>query len=331
MTHDKIAVLLGATSIADGPFQTIIADGTNVAAGTEVIEIAVNAASRVTGTLTGDGNNGAIATIIAGAINDFPATGNYTVIIYSDLTGTANAGVYSVNILDSSAPTSDTSDMVVEHIMTLNGVGFGNLVDANFVASADPIILDLGTPGISFNSLNSGVSFDINGDGVPDHVAWTASNDGILAYDLNGSGTIDNGTELFTPNFAGGNFASGIAALKSLDSNGDGVINSADANFGNLLVWQDLNHDGISDAGELSTLTNHGITAISLDATPTDATVDGQQLQAQGSFTYADGKTGTFVEVALDTTFGTAPDSRCAISNLTRAISYQHASRHGGQ
>ncbi len=217
--------------------------------------------------------------------------------------------MYSVNILDSSAPNSDTSDMVVEHIMTLNGVGFGNLVDANFVASADPIILDLGTPGISFSSLNNGVTFDINGDGTLDQVAWTASNDGILAYDVNGSGTIENGTEIFTPNFAGGNYASGLAALATLDSNGDGVIDSTDSAFGNLLVWQDNNHDGISDAGELSTLTDHGITAISLDATPTDATVDGQQLQVQGSFTYADGTTGSFVEVALDTTFGTAPDT----------------------
>ena len=33
VTHDKVAVLLGATSIADGTFQTITADGTNVAAG----------------------------------------------------------------------------------------------------------------------------------------------------------------------------------------------------------------------------------------------------------------------------------------------------------
>ena len=139
-------------------------------------------------------------------------------------------------------------------------------------SAADPIILDLGAPGISFSSVDNGVSFDINGDGVGDQVAWTANNDGILAYDVNGSGTIENGTEIFTPNFAGGNFASGLAALASLDSNADGVIDSADTAFGNLLVWQDNNHDGISDAGELSTLTDHGITAISLDAAPTDAT-----------------------------------------------------------
>ena len=111
-----------------------------------------------------------------------------------------------------------------------------------------------------------------------------------MAYDLNGSGKIENGTELFTPDFAGGNFSSGLAALRSLDSNNNGVIDSADTTFGNLLVWQDSNHNGISDAGELSTLADKGIVSISLDATPTDATADGQQLQAQGSFTYADGK-----------------------------------------
>ena len=181
----------------------------------------------------------------------------------------------------------------LSYIMTLNGVGYGNLGSANFAASADPIILDLGAPGISFASANNGVSFDINGDGIKDQVAWTSSNDGILAYDVNGSGTIENGTEIFTPNFAGGNYASGLAALASLDSNADGVINSADTNFGKLLVWQDNNHNGIADPGEVTSLADHGITAINLDATPTDGSIDGQQLQAQGSFSNADGTTGT--------------------------------------
>ena len=185
---------------------------------------------------------------------------------------------------------------------------------------ADPIVLDLGAPGISFSSLETGVSFDINGDGIRDRVAWTASSDGILAYDVNGSGTIDNGNEIFTPNFAGGNYANGLAALASLDSNGDGVINSADADFGKLLVWQDNNHNGVSDAGELSTLADEGITSIGLDATPTDATVDGQQLQVQGSFTYADGTTANYVEVALDTTFGTAPDTSVDATNNPKSV-----------
>jgi Ca2+-binding RTX toxin-like protein len=304
VANDKVAVTLGGTDIADGPFQEITATNTNVAAGVEVIEL--HYATGVSASLTDDSNGGAIETIIAAATNGI-ATGNYTFIVYSDTTGTANAGICTVNITDSTNPGS--SGMTVEHIMTLNGVGYGNLGDANFVATADPIILDLGTPGISFSSQSNGISFDINGDGVPDQVAWTASNDGILAYDLNGSGTIENGTELFTPNFAGGSHESGLAALSSLDSNGDGIIDGADANFGKLLVWQDNNHDGISDAGELSHLADLGITAINLDAAPVDGIIDGQQLQAQGSFSYADGTTGTFVEVALDTAFGATPDS----------------------
>ena len=69
---------------------------------------------------------------------------------------------------------------------------------------ADPIILDLGAPGISFTPLDDGVQFDINADGTLDQVAWTAGDDGILAYDLDLSGKIENGAEIFTPQFAGG-------------------------------------------------------------------------------------------------------------------------------
>ena len=186
-------------------------------------------------------------------------------------------------------------------LVDLSGTTVSNLTSLITTSHVDPIILDLGAPGISFSSVSNGVSFDINGDGVKDQIAWTTGNDGILAYDLNGSGTIENGTELFTPNFAGGHYASGLAALASLDSNGDGLINSADTNFGKLEVWQDTNHNGVADPGELTSLADDGITAINLNATPTDASIDGQQLQAQGSFSYANGTTGTFVEVDLST------------------------------
>ena len=86
------------------------------------------------------------------------------------------------------------------------------------------------------------------------------------------------------------------------------MVNGADANFSKLLVWQDSNHNGIADTGELSSLTDNGITAINLNAAPADGTIDGQELQAQGSFSYANGTTGAFVEVALDTVHGAAPD-----------------------
>ena len=71
-----------------------------------------------------------------------------------------------------------------------------------YSSAADPIVLDLGAPGVSFAGMDQGVQFDINADGAVEQVAWTAGEDGILALDLDNSGTIDNGTEMFTPYFA---------------------------------------------------------------------------------------------------------------------------------
>ena len=244
-----------------------------------------------------------VSTFVNGGAADYVrviGSGN-DLLVQVDADGTAGGATFTTAYTLLGANT-DGADLVR---VAAGGQSYITSDSGGVSPTADPIILDLGTPGISFSSVDNGVSFDINADGVRDHVAWTASNDGILAYDVNGSGTIDNGSELFTPNFAGGNFTSGLGALASLDSNADGLINSADANFGKLLVWQDSNHDGIADAGELSSLGDHGIAAINLDSTPVAGEIDGQTLQAEGSFSYTDGTTGTFVEVALTTEFGT--------------------------
>ena len=45
----------------------------------------------------------------------------------------------------------------------------------------------------------------------------------------------------------------------------DGRIDEADAVFTRLRLWQDTNHNGRSDPGELHTLAEHGLTALSLD------------------------------------------------------------------
>jgi T1SS-143 domain-containing protein len=139
-------------------------------------------------------------------------------------------------------------------------------VTANTYASAiDPIILDLDHNGIALTTLDHGVSFDINADGHQDKIAWTAGTDGILAYDVDGNGKIDNGSEIFSPHFAGGTYVDGLAALATLDSNHDGKIDANDEAFSKLTIWQDLNHNGISDAGELSSLSDHQIASLSLD------------------------------------------------------------------
>jgi T1SS-143 domain-containing protein len=203
-------------------------------------------------------------------------------------------------------------------VATLNGVTAAQvaaLTRADFVAynsATDPIILDLDNNGFAFSSIGNGVTFDINADGKADKVAWT-SKDGILAYDVDGNGKIDNGSEIFTPSFAGGNHAGGVAALATLDSNSDGKIDAGDDAFSRLSIWIDANNNGISDEGELSSLADHRVASISLDATPVDGQDDGQSVLAEGTFTFDDGSNGHFIEVGFDTivgdgSFGTAGD-----------------------
>ncbi len=173
--------------------------------------------------------------------------------------------------------------------------------------ASDPIILDLDKNGFAFSSIDNGVTFDIDADGKGDQIAWT-SDDGILAYDVDGNGLIDNGSEIFTPDFNGGKFASGVAALASLDSNQDGKIDANDDAFSKLQVWVDADNDGISDDGELSSLSDNGVASISLATDQTGGEEDGQTVFAEGEFTFADGSTGDFLEVGFDTIFGSEND-----------------------
>ena len=189
----------------------------------------------------------------------------------------------------------------------LEGVSISNFNQVLTHSANDPIILDLDKNGFAFSSIGDGVTFDIDAEGNKDQIAWT-KDDGILAYDVDGDGTIDDGSEIFTPDFNGGKFASGVAALASLDSNGDGKIDGSDAAFDKLKIWVDADNDGISDDGELSSLTDNGVISISLTTDQAGGEEDGQVIFAEGEFTFADGSTGNFLEVGFDTIFGSEPE-----------------------
>ncbi len=60
-------------------------------------------------------------------------------------------------------------------------------------------------------------------------------------------------------------FENGFAALVELDSNHDGFIDAKDKEFASLMLWQDKNGDGISQADELSTLADHKVQSIQLN------------------------------------------------------------------
>ena len=86
--------------------------------------------------------------------------------------------------------------------------------------------------------------------------------------DRNGNGTIDDGSELFgnaTPTPYVSPPANGFAALARYDDNGDGMIDRTDAVWRSLLLWVDLNHNGVSEPGELRPISASAITALGIE------------------------------------------------------------------
>ena len=118
----------------------------------------------------------------------------------------------------------------------------------------------------------------MDGDGQLQQLAWTTGQDGILVMDLDGSGAIESGREMFSPWFNDGDFEHALDALASLDSNGDGVIDAQDDALSQLKVWVDANGDGVSDAGELFSLTDLGIASIGLNTASGGDPIDGQTV-----------------------------------------------------
>lgn len=138
-----------------------------------------------------------------------------------------------------------------------------------------PILVDVNGDGFVLTNAKQGVNFD-DGNGTILRTAWTVASgdDAWLVLDRDGNGAIDNGTELFgnaapQPPVTPGQLKNGFRALEQFDipangGNGDRVLDQQDSIFGVLRLWQDFNHNGISEPAELHSLPDLGLRSISL-------------------------------------------------------------------
>jgi len=165
-----------------------------------------------------------------------------------------------------------------------------------------PVALDLDGDGVELIGVDdSKVKMDVDGDGKKDKIGWISGDDGWLALDRNGSGAIDAFNEIsFIGDTPGA--ATDLEGLRAYDTNGNGLLDAQDERFGEFLVWRDADEDGVSDDGELETLTEAGIRAIELTPTPTGDTVEGavdNVITGTSRYLATDGRFGEVGDVAL--------------------------------
>ncbi|RMH41479.1 MAG: hypothetical protein D6689_11075 [Deltaproteobacteria bacterium] len=179
-------------------------------------------------------------------------------------------------------------------------------VQSDGLCEHSPLVLDLAGDGLELAPAGNGVVFDLRGIGVPVRTAWpTGADDALLALDWNANGTIDDGSELFGN---GRGHADGFDALARIDApgqggNGDGIVDTRDARFADLLLWRDANGDGVSQPNELTRAVAEGVVSIDLDHGELGARdpASGSRLMQAGGFVRVDAEgsaaAGTIIDV----------------------------------
>ena len=150
--------------------------------------------------------------------------------------------------------------------------------------------------------------FDISERGMCDAFDWPTPATPWLAMDVDGSGAIERGSELFgsgTRLPSGARATHGFEALAVLDSDGDGAITPRDARWDELRLWEDHDGDRRGAMAELEGLAMRGLVRIDLDYRSDDRRCDarGNCEVERASFVWktADGqlRTGEVVDLHL--------------------------------
>jgi hypothetical protein len=129
----------------------------------------------------------------------------------------------------------------------------------------------LQAPPNALTSIDDGVTFDLDGDGEPERVPWTAREADIafLALDVDGDGRITSGKELFGSGMRPEPSSGADALIRTFADTGaplSGSVEQGHALYERLLLWIDRNHNGISEPSELR-LARELFTAIGLGFT----------------------------------------------------------------
>ncbi len=163
------------------------------------------------------------------------------------------------------------------------------------VVLTDPLVINLDSS--MANVSDQKFFFDLDADGKKEEIFSLGSGSGFLAYDKNGDGIINDGSELF-----GTKSGDGFADLARYDEDGNGWIDENDSIFDNLKVWV-KNQDGTD---RLLSLKEADVGAIYLGSADTQFHLNDRYtnqtnavIQKTGVFLKESGGAGTVQHVDL--------------------------------
>lgn len=158
--------------------------------------------------------------------------------------------------------------------------------------TCDPLVLNF--DGDVADITDQTFYFDLDQDGEKDLINKLGSSSGYLALDVNGNGTIDDGSELF-----GTKSGDGFRDLAAYDEDKNGWIDENDSIWSKLKVWFKSPTDD-----QTYSLAGKGVGAIYLGSSDTEFSVqsEGQTggiIRKTGIFLYENGQTGTLQHVDM--------------------------------
>lgn len=188
-----------------------------------------------------------------------------------------------------------TIDFNVDFSLSRRFTEYAGISVSSAVSLIDPLVINVGSEITSIS--DQSFFFDLDSDGTEEKISSPGSGTGFLAYDRNGDGIINNGTELF-----GTKSGNGFRDLAAFDSDNNGWIDENDEIYYKLKVWL-KNEDGTDT---LLSLKEADVGAIYLDSAETQYTHQNTEnfmvsamMRASGVFLKESGGVGTIHQVDM--------------------------------
>ncbi len=233
----------------------------------------------------------------AAKVNDL----NFTLQIVATQDQVAGSGIMSIDISHATITLSEA-----------DGGGtyaFGDAIEdkddvhIEYQDGDAPVAIDLDGDGIDYLPIDAGVVFTDEPSGESVNTAWVGPEDGMLAIDADGSGTINQSKEYVFTEWSENADTDMEAIAEVFDTNQNGQLDAGDEAWDQFGVWQDADSDGVTDEGEFVPLSELGVDSIALtynaDSQAGTAADGDVTVHGQSTVTFNDGST----TIAEDTSF----------------------------